>query len=65
MGAENWLLRITKVVSGDVLEQASKLRDELYEYLSQVNHGSAYMFNNSDFIIKLAQSGHMSEAQRL
>jgi hypothetical protein len=23
------------------------------------------MFNNSDFIIKLAQSGHMSEAQRL
>jgi hypothetical protein len=37
-----------------ILLWAIKLRDELHQYLREVNYNSAYMFSNSDFIIKLA-----------
>jgi hypothetical protein len=42
------------VVLGNVLQKVFKLRNKLYQYLRKENRGSAYMFNNSDFIMKLA-----------
>jgi hypothetical protein len=32
----------------------SELRREIYRHSTQENHGSAYVFNNSDFIMRVA-----------
>jgi hypothetical protein len=46
------------VVLGNILQRLFNLRYELYQYLTEENHGSADMFNNSDLITKLA---HLSD----
>jgi hypothetical protein len=30
------------------------MREEVYQYVTELSHGSAYMFSNSDFIMNLA-----------
>jgi hypothetical protein len=42
------------VSGGGGILRVFKHRDELYQYLIDRNHGSANMFNNSNFIMKLA-----------